>query len=251
MTASLKKLGYSTVALVVLAAFVVWTVYPRTAQALTLESTTVGTSTGDQSITVPASLSNVVIVYCSVINDADGAHTTIDGNFTFDGNVMTSAFTQVNQGNYHVQCYYFKNYTSSGAGKTMHYGNHGGFGTIQWAVYIISGADITTQPDTTATGSNAGSANPSTSFTTVVDGALAIEAIGGSNSLTAASSQTVDGTSDTNLRNASKVIATAGATSLAWTMSSGSWAQGIIAVKPAAAAAPSTDVKVPDVVVFE
>lgn len=210
---------------------------PRTAAAMTIETTTTGTATGDQTITVPTGLSNVTIVYCSIINDGDGAHTGIDGTFTFATITMTSAFAQVNNGNYHVSCYYIPSYSGGTGSQTMHYGNHGGFGTIQWAVYIISGT-AASQPDVAASNNNAASANPSTSFTTVTAGSIAFEALGDGNTPTAASSQTVDQSSDTNLAVAHKTISAAGATSLDWTATSGSWAQGVIAIAPLATPTP-------------
>lgn len=200
--------------------------------AIALSQVTTNTTTGDKTINVPSGLTNVTILYIHVINDSDSAHTTVDGNFTFGGNTMTAAFTQVRNSPYVIDCYYLKNFTGSG-NQTMHVGNHGGFGTIGSAVYIFSGSDTASQPDATATGTGS-TANPSTTITTATANSYIVEAIGGANSLTANASQTVDLSSDTNIRIGSKQATTATGYAEAWTMSAGVWAHGLVAIKEAA-----------------
>jgi hypothetical protein len=203
----------------------------------TMSQVTTGTATGDETINVPNGLSGVTIVYCSIINDGDSAHTTIDGTFTFGGVTMTEAIGgQVHNGNYWISCYYVPNYAGTG-NQTMHYGNHGGFGTMQWAVWVISNSSTVSPLDAGTSANNGASANPSVSVTTSLGSDILLGAVGGSNTLTAATSQTVDQSSDTNLAVAHATAGAAGSQTMSWTMSSGSWAEGLVAIKGTANAA--------------
>jgi hypothetical protein len=237
-----KKKSVQLISAILIVALIVWIVptTPRT-QAAVIEGVTTWTTTvNDQSVTVGAGLTNVCIVYVSVISDADGVHTANDAAPTFGGVTMTNAhpsggLTQNVNSPYVVDTWYIKNYAGGSGAKTMHYGNHGGFGSYQAAVYVISGCDTTTQLDATTITSTGATANPTSSITTVSDSAILIVGLGSANAATAASSQTVDAQSGTVLSIGSKIGGAAGSQTITWTSSAGTWAQTLLAVRSVAA----------------
>lgn len=214
--------------------------------AIVIESATAFTATGDQVVSVPTGKTNVCIVVLHVINDADGAHTVRDGVSTFGAINMTDLLgAQIKNGAYCIDAWYLNAFTGTG-NQTYHYGNHGGFGTIGGVIYVLSGVDPTTPLDvasvTNATGSTA---NPSLSLTTATLNALLLSVVGDANALTAATGQTVDNNSDSNIAEGSRVAGAAGSQTETWTATAGTFAMGLAAIRPASGVAPAAPIYVP------
>jgi len=203
---------------------------------ITIAQKNLVTSSADFTVNIPSGLSNVTIVAVAVCNDGDGAHTTLDGAFTFGGTNMTNAhpsggLNSVRNSPYQVDIWYLKNETRTG-NQTMHWGHHGGISSFQGTVYILESTDTTTQLDVTSITGVGSSANPSLSITTSTDGCLLIEGLGYANAPTANAGQTIDQSTGSHMRIASELTGLAGTYTQDWIASAGTRAHMLIAVRP-------------------
>jgi hypothetical protein len=203
------------------------------AGTLSVLSTTTGTSGGNFSVTVPSGCSaGCTVVFYQVINDGDSAHTNRDSSASLDGITMTDPLGgQARNSPYVVDMWYIANYTGGTGTQTVSPGNHGGYGNVQWTVKFITGA-ATSPLDGHNSNSTNTSSNPSLTLTTTGTNDLIFDSIGGANSISVASGQTVDASSGTYLVNANRSVTSAGSYTESYTMTAGTSAMGIFAIAP-------------------
>ena len=192
---------------------------------------------------------NKVIVVGVLVKDI--STTGIISGVTYNSTSMTAAYSEFidtanTHGRYHIRQFYLA--TSLAAG------------TYSVAVTLTSdaqgsktvassyfGVNQSTPLDATGTGADGGtggSTGPSSSITTVSNGAMIVDCLfqNGTNSETATSPQAdalTDVTATPGLGKSDKTLATAGATTMAWTLgASAQWGLKCMSLKPAGGAPP-------------
>lgn len=175
------------------------------------------------------------VVFVGLPSDGDTTHRGVDAPFTVGGVNMTAVVSSVSAGgqNNQVDIYVLKN-AAAGINVTWANKYHAGMPGFKGALYVLRGADVSSQPDDSDSVSNTSGANPTLSLDATLTGGLLIEGIASNNAPTAGSSQTVDYTGSGNGSNfaiAHKEAPTATNYSEGWTVSSGAHAYGAVLVK--------------------
>lgn len=194
--------------------------------------------------TVGASLSNTVAVAGVTIQDGNHAMYSVN-SLTFGGIPMTLARRDEAVGNTCTFIYYCVN-VAAGA-NTVSLTMTGGAtpGEISCGTVVFSGVDQIFPIDA-VNGATGNSSAPSVSLTTVADNCFTVSVVCGEASITAAGTQTVKWgpLTDQGFENAEGsikgAITPAGATTLAYTLSSGqAWAISACSIQPVTGTTPS------------